>query len=296
MPSIISFRTFSAMLFLAGAGPALGQDLSSLSMRVSAEPSTELALVSVSIGGVLKELATSAPTDITLELGTGGWKYTWIVADWRGSTDFSAVPVRLAPELKGQRADLVFYKDANPLPSSTQIRKLCGEQEVKNLHHAFKMYFTCKSEALRNKTNDKTSRAAVQGWLKANFYLVRQNDAKSPFTFDSDLVDRLQEVVKSASDESDIVEWRPLRIADAQLFIKSAAERDIALYRNVPVLIKQGEFGEAKKITDFVLERYNDIEGPTGMAAVDGVNRSILDKTSADLIERIEAKRTRVDG
>ena len=277
------------------AVPAMGQTppakTNTLILLFSAQPASELAGVSISIGGIKTKLTDVTPADIALELVLKEPEYSWIVANWHNGNGFSALPVAVSPGMQDIRSDIAVIKDSSPPPTDKQIVKLCVGGSITSMQHAFETYFTCKSAASRITSKGKAWRAALQGWLSANLYLINAVRPFSPFSYDADLVAKLKDAIDTVADGTSPDDWVPLRIADAQAFVDGAAAADMRLYRLIAPLIKRGDYDAADTLWKYVDLRYNAVLGPTGTASIDGINRAELDKTRAYIDTLIKEKR-----
>lgn len=212
---------FAVVLAIPLNAPAIAQPKTpvsqpQLTFNLSADPGAELSRVSIWRNGQRVALADSPNVPLYIDLSPPLPEALWLVADWKTGGQFSAYPIILVHTLAGLKSDVLFVKDTADKPSQGEIVRKC-EETVKSIQHAFIMYFTCKAAAaaVAEVSESKARRAALQGWLKANLYLVKAIRPISPFSYDVDLADRLRSAVQKADQNGNPEDWRPLRIEDA---------------------------------------------------------------------------------
>lgn len=246
-----------------------------LTFNLSADPGAELSRVSIWRNGQRVALADSPDVPLHIDLSPPLPEALWLVADWKSGGQFSAYPIILVHTLAGLKSDVLFVKDAANKPSQSEILRKC-EETVKSIQHAFIMYFTCKAAAVAEVGESKTKRAALQGWLKANLYLVKAIRPISPFSYDADLADTLRNAVQKADQNGNPEDWRPLRIEDARAYVASSDARDVSLYKLVAPLKDGGDLEGALAILDYVTQAYDAIVGPDGNQPIDRIDRKLL--------------------
>ena len=282
-------------LTVAAATPATAQApkcaAPQLVLNLSASPETALRRVSIWRNGTRITLAEAAAAPLRIDLSPPLPETLWLVADWKDGQDFSAYPMVLVHSLAGLQAEVVFVKDPSTRPSNTAIQRQCAQQAVTSIPHAFQMYFTCKAAAVADPNNHGiTRRAALQGWLKANLYLVKAIQPISPFTYDVDLAETLRDVVRRADEDGNERNWLPLRIADARAFVDAYDARDMRLYPLVAQLKDCGDLEAAMAVLDYVTAAYDGIVGKDGKQPVDRIDRAVLSDTKAYLETLMRAR------
>lgn len=246
-------------------------------LNLTANPESAIRRVSISRNGSGITLAEGHTGPLRIELSPPLPERLWLVADWNEGQAFSAYPIMLVHSLAGQKAEILFVKDPPTRLSNAAIQKQCGQSSVTSVPHAFQMYFTCKAAAVANPEDiGITRRAALQGWLKANLYLVKAVQPISPFAYDDDLASALRAVLERGGSERD---WQPLRLADARDFVTAYDARDMRLYPLVGQLKDSGNLEAAMAVLDYVIAAYDALVGKDGTQPVDRIDRAVLTST-----------------
>ncbi len=246
-------------------------------LNLTASPESSFRRVSIWRNGSRIVLAEAHPGPLRIELSPPLPETLWLVTDWNEGQEFSAYPIVLVHSLAGQQAEVMFVKDPPTRLSNAAIQKQCGQSSVTSVPHAFQMYFTCKAAAVANPDDiGITRRAALQGWLKANLYLVKVVQPISPFAYDDDLAAALRDVLERGGSDRD---WQPLRLVDARDFVSAYDARDMRLYALVGQLKDSGNLEAAMAVLDYVTAAYDALVGKDGTRPVDRIDRAVLTST-----------------
>ncbi|NEH49587.1 hypothetical protein GR210_12420 [Rhizobium leguminosarum] len=264
--------------------PITLESTSATSLQLTAVPSEAANSIKIAEPYGDKVLAQSPPTSgITADVTLYSENPTRSVfAIWSDGTQ-TAFPLLLSTVFANKAVEVHLDKFAfNGSPEFAATFDHCLSIQPSSVTMAFEMYHWCKSAALAaekaNKKWDKVHRGALQGWLRANYFLFQRSAPVSPYALDSDLISRLTEInAKEASEKWGASRWGPLKLEDVSLLLAAARTSEVRLVGLIPDLLKQGMFKEALQINQSAASTLSQ----SGAKAAYGVSAKVLEGNKA---------------
>ncbi len=145
-----------------------------------------------------------------------------LFAEWSDGTSAS-FRLNIHPALRLPKYD-VFLAKADLVQSriDEEVNRLCFQTKGDELQDIFSRHYTCKAYALHveNALNERyTIRhlKALRGWFAANYALYTMMPTLSLYSFDTNLVDRLRELVDAQERVRDIRKIFPISLVERAL-------------------------------------------------------------------------------
>jgi hypothetical protein len=153
--------------------------------------------------------------------------------------------------------------------------------------------FACKDIIawLDNQGESGTNRyfTALRGWFYASRYLFEPADnGIHPYEMDAEIVDRMDRLVNDPAPAESA--RRIIDFLDVRNKLREYRIADIRLTNEVNRLRQAGRLVEAKRLNDFIIERFPALQQAAASQVVDGVDMNLLKRNDQDLQDRAGAR------
>ncbi|MFL9829197.1 hypothetical protein, partial [Rhodoplanes sp. SY1] len=180
------------------------------------------------------------------------------------------------------KLDIYFFRyGVSPSTASAFANEKCRFESSADAETLFSRLFACKDllEWLENHEEAGTRRyyLALRGWFYASWFLFQLGgDGVRPYEMDPDIVRRIETIL---DDEVQVRQAHGIfKVPEIRRILTQYRTVDIRLVNEVNRLRNAGEIEAAKRLNDFVVDRFPDLQKVVGSSVVDRVNLDLLRK------------------